>query len=114
MKEKTTLLAGPWIGEFGWELFCWQAFVRKQSRKFDKTIVISRPGNKFIYEDFADEYVEFDPKGTKTEGWFCYDSESPKKLIETIKHTHYLDGQFNIGIQYTQEGVIDLSGMFFG
>lgn len=114
MKEKTTLLAGPWIGEFGWELFCWQAFVRKQSRKFDKTIVISRPGNKFIYEDFVDEYVEFDPKGTKTDSWLCPDSKPYKDLVMSIPHTHYLDGQFNIGIHYTQQGVRDLSGMFFG
>ena len=42
------LLAGPWVGEFGWELFCWQAHIRWLSKQFDKTIVISRKGHKFL------------------------------------------------------------------
>lgn len=51
-----TLVAGPWIGEFGWELFCWQSYLRARSREFDRTIVYGRPGHEAIYEDFATEY----------------------------------------------------------
>ncbi len=33
------LLAGPWVGEFGWELFCWQGHLRRISKNYNKTIV---------------------------------------------------------------------------
>ena len=107
------LLAGPWVGEFGWELFCWQAYVRKMSRRFDKTIVLGRPRNGIFYRDFANEYIEFDPESNNTEGWLCYGGKPSESLVKSIEHTHYLDGQFNIGIRYTEHGVMDLKGLFF-
>ena len=48
----STLFAGPFIGEFGMELFTWQGHIRELSKKFDKTIVSSRPMYKFLYKDF--------------------------------------------------------------
>lgn len=59
MQLNNLLIAGPWVGEFGWELFCWQAYVRSLSKNFHKTICISTPHSKFIYEDFCDEFIEF-------------------------------------------------------
>lgn len=56
MKFDRTLVAGPWVGEFGWELFAWQAYVRRLSRHYAKTIVLCREGSKDIYQDFADEF----------------------------------------------------------
>src|SRR3954469_497149 len=55
-----TLLAGPWIGELGWELFCWQAHVRKVSENYDKTIVLCKKGHEFLYSDFTDNFVTFE------------------------------------------------------
>ena len=57
-----TLIAGPWVGEFGWELFAWQGYLRALSRKFDKTIIISRTASKALYDDFADEFISFDQR----------------------------------------------------
>ena len=34
------LIAGPWTGEFGWELFAWHAYIRALSRKFEHTTII--------------------------------------------------------------------------
>lgn len=59
--SKTGVVFGPWVGEFGWELFSWQAYCRSISRKYDKVIVISRPGNNFLYSDFCDDYLTFEP-----------------------------------------------------
>ena len=42
MFEKT-LFAGPFIGEFGMELFTWQGHIRKMAEKFDKTIKGKEP-----------------------------------------------------------------------
>jgi hypothetical protein len=58
---KSGVVFGPWIGEFGWELFSWQAYCRAISRKYDKTVVIARPGNNFLYSDFCDDYLAFEP-----------------------------------------------------
>ena len=49
------VIAGPWVGEFGWELFCWQAYIRAMSKVFNFTDVlcVTRPGRELLYEDFA-------------------------------------------------------------
>lgn len=114
MKEKNKiLLAGPWIGEFGWELFCWQGYVRFHSDKFDKVKIIGRPGHRILYEDFCDEYIEFDPCSFNTDMFMCHGSKTYNHLLKEIPHTHYLDGQFNIGIQNTIKGLIDRKNIFF-
>ena len=48
-----TLICGPYVGEFGWELFFWSGYCRALSRHFEKTIVITRPGHEYLYSDFA-------------------------------------------------------------
>lgn len=56
-----TLFAGPFVGEFGWELFVWQGFVRRHAKEYDKVIVSSRTSSRFLYEDFYDEFVDCNP-----------------------------------------------------
>lgn len=106
------LLAGPWVGEFGWELFCWQGFVRRLSKNYDKTIVIGRPTNELLYSDFATEYIKFDPESFKTDAWNCHGAKSPKHIIENTPHTDYVSGNFDIGMRYTLRGVNDTRGLF--
>ena len=49
------LFAGPWIGEFGWELFGWHARLRwLRKHVYDKVIVHCKPGHEHLYEDFAE------------------------------------------------------------
>lgn len=57
------LFAGPFVGEFGWEIMAWQAYVRFIADQYDKVIISSRTSSKFLYEDFYDEFVPFDPGG---------------------------------------------------
>ena len=58
MKETTKILiAGPWVGEFGWELFAWQGYIRSLASEFDKVVCIGRPGHDILYEDFVDTYI---------------------------------------------------------
>jgi hypothetical protein len=52
--EGGVALFGPWIGEFGWELMTWQAWCRRESKKFNKSYVVSFPDMKPLYEDFAE------------------------------------------------------------
>lgn len=103
-----TLLAGPWIGEFGWELFHWQGFIRSISRQFDRTIIVGRKGHDVLYEDFSDGYIEFDPKSYQTDGWRCKNSVDHLPLIRSINHDRYVDGTtFDTGCRYTEDGVVD-------
>lgn len=68
----STLFAGPFVGEFGFELFGWQGYLRNISKKYDHVIVSSRPKNKILYEDFCDEFVPFDTEQGKCAGWTNY------------------------------------------
>lgn len=47
------LIAGPFLGEFGWELFCWQAKLRLLSKNYEETFVLCRKGHEILYKDFA-------------------------------------------------------------
>lgn len=72
MKQSNkVLIAGPWVGEFGWELFAWHAYVRALSKKYEKTVCISSPFSKFMYEDFCDKFINFSPnRGTHKDSFY--------------------------------------------
>ena len=63
-RRSKTLFAGPWLGEFGWELLCWQGFVRKVSRGYERTVVYCPAGREALYADFADTVIPHAFKGT--------------------------------------------------
>ena len=52
----STLYAGPWAGEFGWELCSWNPVLRHKAKSFDRVVVETVPGSEYLYE-FADEIV---------------------------------------------------------
>jgi hypothetical protein len=58
------ILIGPWVGEFGWELFCWQAFIRAivKDNNIKEVVCVTREGRDILYEDFA-TVVNYNPKG---------------------------------------------------
>lgn len=110
-KEKV-LLAGPWVGEFGWELFCWQAHVRRLSQSYKETYVISRPGHAILYADFAARFYEFDPKSWRTNMNECEGAANPKELIESIEYDDYLSGRYFMDISYDGSYYKDNKGHF--
>jgi len=83
-----TLIAGPWIGEFGWELFAWQGYIRALAKKHDTTIVISRPNSKALYEDFADAFYEYTPPDELSDSFFMYNVDIKNCLKSAIKNNH--------------------------
>jgi hypothetical protein len=54
-----TLTAGPWVGEFGFELFFWQGHLRAFASKYEHVIVAGRAGHEALYTDFCHEYRPF-------------------------------------------------------
>ncbi len=63
------LIAGPFIGEFGWELCAWQGVIRAMAPNYDKVMIYGKPGHQYLYEDFMDEYFEFEPQGVQPNMW---------------------------------------------
>lgn len=55
------IIAGPWIGEFGWELMGWHGYLRGLSKNY-KLVCIGPESTKYLYEDFASEYHCLDKK----------------------------------------------------
>jgi len=62
--RKPALFAGPWLGEFGWELLNWQPFLRWLAPRYSEVIVSCRSGVEALYADFAHRFVVHDVRGT--------------------------------------------------
>jgi len=82
VKNNKTLFAGPFIGEFGMELFTWQGYIRNISREYDRTIISSRKECEFLYKDFYDIFISFDPGSYNCDGYECIDNENIPNLHE--------------------------------
>lgn len=78
--RKRTLVAGVWIGEFGWELLSWQAYIRRQSRNYDQTYIIGPETSRHLYSDFYTSYLPIDLGGSPNCWW--NDGIPPEKLLE--------------------------------
>jgi hypothetical protein len=96
----STLFAGPFIGEFGMELFEFQAYIRAMSRKHTRTIVSSRPAHEFLYKDFCDKYIPYEPGSVNGDGYECihhkdvpliHEQYSPDTLVRVLDLKSYLD-----------------------
>lgn len=98
------LLAGPFCGEFGHELFCWQGFIRRLAKDYEKTEVICREGNEILYEDFADRVISYPCDNYETDGHRCKNENEykHKRFIQeqNLKYDVYQSGWIKLG--YTQ------------
>jgi hypothetical protein len=63
------LVAGPFLGEFGWELMQWQGYVRWLSQFYKSTTVYGRAGSEYFYEDFASEFIIVNEKSWDTDNY---------------------------------------------
>tara|TARA_R110000823_G_scaffold242573_3_gene367016 strand:- start:5882 stop:6727 length:846 start_codon:yes stop_codon:yes gene_type:complete len=86
------LFAGPWLGEFGWELFCWHAYIRTLSKFYDKTICVSNEHSRFLYEDFCDHFIAFSPEaGGSKDSFYKIGFSITNELI----HKQLVESGFN-------------------
>lgn len=56
------LIAGPYAGEFGYELMQWQGFVRARRRHYQAVHVVTYPGREYLYEGCQVHYHAIDLK----------------------------------------------------
>lgn len=58
-----TIIFGPWVGEFSYEVQWWIPEIRQISSESNcKTIVVGYPGREALYRDFIDEYISMPPE----------------------------------------------------
>jgi len=58
----STLIFGPWVGEFSYEIQWWIPEIRQiASDRPGKVIIVGNPGREALYRDFADEYITIPP-----------------------------------------------------
>jgi hypothetical protein len=61
INKNKKLIAGPWVGEFGYFLHTWQARLRWLAHnEYEEVVVICRPGQEYIFEDFASDIIIWD------------------------------------------------------
>ena len=92
-KIDNTLIAGPWIGEFGWELFAWQGYIRSLSKHFSKTIVICRDSSRALYEDFADSFVSCNERTGDVDSFFMHNFNINVELKKILLNNKLLNEQ---------------------
>jgi hypothetical protein len=84
------LAAGPWVGEFGYELFKWQSYLRALARDYSEVIVAGRPGHACLYADFADRYIEHAAPVGPCEGRFnAVDTDMNSEIDRAFKGVNY-------------------------
>jgi len=71
-KLSKRLIAGPWVGEFGWELFAWQGYVRSLAKSFDEVVIMCRSSSRPLYEDFAHKFIDVAPIGGLSDSFFMH------------------------------------------
>ncbi len=54
------LLAGPYVGEFGYELLQWQGYVRARRAHYESVHVLTYPGRDYLYEGCTVHYHDVD------------------------------------------------------
>ncbi|HEY1769207.1 MAG TPA: hypothetical protein VGG02_03010 [Chthoniobacterales bacterium] len=59
---KRNLIAGPFAGEFGYELMQWQGFVRARRPHYERVHVLTYPGRDYLYEECEVHYHKLDLK----------------------------------------------------
>lgn len=80
-----TLVAGPHAGEFGWELFVWQGYMRSLSKHFDKTTIVCRESSQSMYQDFASEFIFLEPATGLPDGFMMHGFDPVRALEELGK-----------------------------
>lgn len=84
---KRTLAAGPWVGEFGHELFKWQGRLRVIAREFDRVVVSGRTGHQLLYGDFCDAYIPHSYAIGPSSAWVSHQTKPIHPLnINADKH----------------------------
>lgn len=80
---KGVLYAGPWVGEFGWELAWWNPLVRHRARSYDRTVIASHASSRYLYE-FSDEFIPLKTDSGRSFWEGTLDGDPPRVEADAI------------------------------
>lgn len=65
------LFAGPYCGEFGWTLFCWQGFLRwiVEQHELEDVVICGHDDTKVLYDDFCTTWISHNTYPTNPDCW---------------------------------------------
>lgn len=66
--------------EFGWNICTWIPYLRHIRSKYDDFVVVCNPENRYLYEDFADKFIDYVDRKAKPDMYFS--GRFPTKLAE--------------------------------
>lgn len=73
LKRLRPIVAGPWLGEFGWEIMRWQGVFRALAYQGRSITMIARSGHEALYADYVSEFIPAAELGFEefgaTDGW---------------------------------------------
>ena len=84
------LVAGPFCGEFGWEIMSWQGLLRKLSVDYDEVIVSALSGHEPFYADFCTKYIPHNIRGA-SDCWWMHNK--PPAVMQLHEELLQLGGQ---------------------
>lgn len=79
-----TLRAGFFAGEFGWALMRWQGVLRHKAKKYDKVVVGCEKQYRFLYEDFATDFIDFPHKAKSRNMWYTNGKAYPMENANIV------------------------------
>jgi hypothetical protein len=83
IRPRQNLFAGPFAGEFGYELMQWQGFVRARRPGYAQVHVLTYPGREYLYEGCQVHSHDLD---LKTAGyWYGLMSPAQARQVATAK-----------------------------
>jgi len=84
-----TLYAGPWTGEFGWELCWWNPMIRYYAQQYEHITVAAPEGSRYLYE-FADEFIPLKTIGISyCDGYLLSDLPIIKADVKLSPHEEF-------------------------
>lgn len=82
-RRSPVLFAGPWVGEFGWELMNWQGLLRALRPDYERIVVCSHESSEALYKDFSDEFVAHEVRG-QPNAHVVFDVVNPVELQRVL------------------------------
>jgi len=94
------LLAGPWMGEFGWEIMKWIPAVRHlvENNKYDAVICSSNVKNEYLYKDFCTDFIPIQRTNLISAMGWKFKTKNPvfeSKIIEGVRKKYDINRTTN-------------------
>lgn len=100
--EHDCLIAGPFLGELGWELMQWQGYLRQLSKFYSTTVVYGRHSSAYFYKDFATEF-----RSVNVTSW-----DTDLYILQKYDYDSWANQFSGVDLLVADNRCLDLRGLF--